>query len=33
MGAKPTWRGAKAIVGSGWIGFGEINGVDGGVEM
>lgn len=33
MGAKPTWRGAESIVGSGWVGFGEIGGNDGGVEM
>ncbi len=33
MGAKPTVRGAEAIVGSGWFGLGEIGGVDAVVGM
>lgn len=33
MGAKPTWRGAKDMVGLGWSCFGGTDGVDDGVGM
>ncbi len=33
MGAKSTWRGARAIVDSGWFGFDVMGGFDVGVEM